>query len=216
MTLTMYDSVNANSIPAGALYAAYYVDGAYANYQAIRNRCPHAHLFSITVRGGAADCCDSETGDLSVAQTETWIADRLAGGHYRPCAYANLDRWTNGGLLAGLSKYGSRIRRWVAAYNDRADIPPGYDGHQFSTGNVDTSVLLDNFFQGAPSNKPTGTAGFGGSVDVDTGHWAIHGSAGTFHGAPPSKWWSAEIQLNTDTGAWRIHGMPANAPPLGG
>jgi hypothetical protein len=214
----MFDAVNAAAIPADARYAAYYVDGSWPNEAAVRARVPHATLLSITTRGGNADCVDSEVGDLDVASTERWVAERLSAGHHRPCVYANLDRWENQGLRAALAKYGSNIRRWVADWDNRADVPSGFDAHQFSTGNVDTSVCLDNFFVAAPApvKHPAGIANFEGSLHLKDGSWHVRGIPGTFRGAPPSEWWSAELQVNTESGHWRIRGLSKNAKPLGG
>src|SRR5580704_5917847 len=107
--LTLYDAVTAANLPADAKYAAFYVDGKFANEAAVKARCPHATYLSITVRGGIADCCDCETGDLTVLQAEAWVASRLAAGAYRPVVYASADTWTNGGLRDALAKYGVRI-----------------------------------------------------------------------------------------------------------
>lgn len=153
--LTLYDAVNAANIPANAGYVAYYTDGRFANGTAIKARFPHAIYLSITVFGGIADCCDCEQGDLTVAHAEAWVAQRLAAGAYRPCVYSNLDRWQNQGLEAGLAKYGNRIRRWVAHFDDIGQIPSGFDAKQYSTNPaVDVSVCLPNFFDPRPLPKP--------------------------------------------------------------
>lgn len=153
--LTMYDAVTAANLPADAKYVCFYTDGQFANGTAVKQRCPHATYLSITVRGGVADCCDCEQGDLTVAEAETWVARRLAAGQYRPCVYANLDRWERGGLKAGLAKYGARIRRWVADYDNVAVVPSGFDAKQYrSTSLLDTSVCLPGFFAPKPAPVP--------------------------------------------------------------
>ena len=219
--LTMFDAVTVGNLPATARYVALYVDGQYANLPAGKARCPHAEVLTITVTGGAADCCDCEAGDLTPAQAEAWVAERLAAGQYRPCVYANAATWS-AGLEAALAKYGSRIRRWTAAYPGAgATVPAGFDAHQYAggvTAPYDTSVCLADFFDGPPPpvhewsaelqlavpEGSTGVARFHGSVDLATGGWVIDGSPGIVH-------WSG-----SGGGNWRIKGLPLNAPPLGG
>jgi len=217
--ITMYDAVTAANIPMGAEAAAYYVDGHFANGTAVRERKPK-RLLSITVSGGDADCCDCETGDMTIAQAEEWVARMLAAGHYRPVVYADLDRWEHQGLRSGLAKYGGKIRRWVAAYDNNANIPTGYDAHQYSTGNVDKSVCLPDFFDGPPKPLPhaRGKAHFAGTVNIETGEWTIHGLPGIgVHFAGPKRRMSAEVQLDVGAGGgeWRVQGMPMDAEPLG-
>ena len=167
--LTMFDSVTVDHIPADAKYIALYVDGQYENLAAGKARCPHAAVLTITVNGGDADCCDCETGDLTVSQAEVWVGGQLAKGRFRPCVYANASTWA-GELGAALVKYGPRIRRWVAAYpGTGANVPEGFDAHQYSGGGaLDTSVCLVDFFavKPVPPAKPHGVARVELELDV--------------------------------------------------
>jgi hypothetical protein len=223
--ITMYDAIDVNAIPNDAACVAGYTDGNWPNITAMRARFPHANLLTITVTGGVADCCDCEVGDLTVAQADEWVKARLAAGQYRPCVYANSDRWLNQDLLAGLAAYGGRIRRWVAAYpGSGANVPDGFDAHQWaSTQTLDTSVCLPGFFDPEPAPKPappavhewsaeiqvsvpegsTGTLHFHGSVNLDDGDWTAGGLPGVPH-------WSG-----AGGGKWRIRGLSLNDPPLG-
>lgn len=206
--LTLYDAVTAENIPADAEYAAYYTDGRFANETAIRARCPHATLLSITVTPTVgADCCDCETGDLTAAQAEAWVRESLAAGHYRPVVYADASNWSSG-LAAALEKYGSQIRRWVADYNDEPSIPSGYDAHQYSTGNVDTSVCADDFFAAKPKPEPKGHVRAIVTFDIATQKvLAVHGLPGTgVHFTGPEKWIDVHAQIQVGEpggGHWR-------------
>jgi hypothetical protein len=224
--LTLYDAVTAANLPADAKYVCYYTDGRYANETAVKKRCPHATYLSITTRGGVADCADCETGDLTVLQAEAWVASRLAAGAHRPCVYASQSRWENEGLKTGLAKYGSKVRRWVAAFpGSGANVPAGYDAHQWSDGGgkLDTSICLSDFFDSPappPEPDPTvrwasaqiqmsmpagshGNAHFYGTFDTAAGTWVIHGGPGAVRWSGPGG------------GKWRVKSMPYDSPPLG-
>jgi hypothetical protein len=164
--LTAQDAVTAANLDPDLKYAFYYANGPYANEAEVRARCPHATLVPIMVHSGPLvknSMCDSETLDFTVPETETWVVDMLNAGEYRPRVYANLDRWENVGLLAGLAKYGTEIRRAVADYTitSTAALPTAIpwdwcDGWQCSTNGVDRWVCRDDFFDMvAPAPKPT-------------------------------------------------------------
>jgi len=161
MSLVMYDDVRADLIPVDALYAAYYVNGRYANYTAVRRRLPNArHLLSIAVTAGAdAECLDIETGDARPDQAPAWVKRQLARGVWRPVCYAN--RSTMPAVIAALRKAGIRrnqVRLWVADYTFRSHfpvlrwglVPTQADGCQWTdrshNRSLDQSVLRDDFF----------------------------------------------------------------------
>lgn len=84
----MWDDVNAALIPSGAGYVAYYVDGIYANLNAVKARFPHAALVSIAVRSADdADALDVENGDATIADIYGWLKRQLARGVERPVIY---------------------------------------------------------------------------------------------------------------------------------
>src|ERR1700735_2527065 len=131
------DAVTAGNLPANLGYTFAYIDGAFANFDAVRIHCPNAKIQTITTGTGDADIIDSETGDADVPATIAWVERQLAAGVYRPGVYADADRWNNLGLASALAKYGNRIKRWLADYDGVADIPAGYDAKQFATNGVD-------------------------------------------------------------------------------
>lgn len=222
--LTMFDAVTVDNIPTSARYVALYVDGSFNNYDAGRAHCPHADVLTLTVvPANEAEGCDCEVGDLTVAQAEAWVVERLAAGVYRPVVYANSDRWENQGLLAGLAKYGSRIRRWVAAFpGTGANVPAGYDAHQYATNGIDTSVCLSNFFDPpapAPS-APKGIARLLLECDLADLAWTLtpQKADGEIVWRAEEEYASLEVQLGVGgklAGKWRKESLPFNAPPLG-
>ena len=99
------DAVTASNLTAGVTHGVFYVDGKYANGTAVKARLPGAKLLGITVLGTTGkdvQICDCETGDLSAASAENWVAKQLNLGVYRPCVYADLVTW-NAGLKANLA-----------------------------------------------------------------------------------------------------------------
>lgn len=221
--LTMFDGVTVDNIPASARYIALYVDGSFNNYVAGKAHCPHADVLTITVvPADEAECCDCEVGDLTVPQAETWVEQRLAAGVYRPCVYANQDRWENQGLRAGLEKYGDRVRRWVAAFpGTGANVPAGYDAHQYETGDVDTSVCLADFFDppAPPKPEPKGIARAQLEVDLADLSWSLTPEAADgIVWRSESQYASLEVQVGVGgklAGRWRHEPLPFDAEPLG-
>lgn len=219
------DAVSAVNLPPDALYGFYYADGPYANLAAVRARCPHAKLQSITVLGGDADNCDSETGDLPIPQTIAWVERRLAAGAYRPGVYANRDRWINLGMIDSLAKYGNRIKRWQADFDGIAEIPAGFDAKQFATGFVDQDICLESYFDTAAPPPPAPPRAHG-TIRVELSHdlsdegWAHHALPGLGAGFGPDEIWdSIELQVcrgGKRAGQWRLHPLGRNAQPLGG
>lgn len=156
--ISFQDAVNASNLNPNQLYAVYYADGRYANRTAVAQRCPHAKLFGITVgglTGPAIFACDSETGDLDVPSTLRWVETQIRLGVKLITVYANLSRWLSEGLLAGVEalerKYGVKVRKWVADFNNQPVIQPWADAEQYADpGPVDLNVALASFFGDIP------------------------------------------------------------------
>jgi hypothetical protein len=217
------DAVTAANLDPKQTHAVFYVDGRFANHSAVASRCPHAKLYGITVTGITGQgvfAVDSETGDLDVPSTIRWVEKQVALGVKLIVVYANLDRWLNLGLKAALDKYGHRIRRWVADYNDVRAIQPWADAEQYATGNVDRNVALATFFGDAQPAPPpvhqwsaelqvsvphgsTGKVRVITTVDLGTGQWTSRGLPGVAHFSGPGG------------GKWRVKGIPLDSKPLG-
>lgn len=189
MTIAFEDAILASNLTEGLTHGVYYVDGRYANHWAVKARLPKAKLLGITVlgtKGKGIQICDCENGDLTLASAEAWVAAQIELGVYRPCVYASLSTW-NSGLLTNLAHYGTKIRRWLALWDNVATIPQGYDAKQYinDVGGVDKSVALDTFFDTsapkppAPTPKPPPASNNGKihaflTLDLDTDVWTIH------------------------------------------
>lgn len=174
--ITMFDSVDVSQMPAGPGFAyAGYVNGRFQTYQSLLKKFPGSHILSIAVTADAdADCLDVETGDATVAQVGDWVIRQLSRGVSRPCLYASVSqmapviRAVHAADAAALNQ----VRLWTAHYTFKSHVcgPASCkalsltaDGTQWtdrSRGrNLDESVLLDDFFNTAPSGgSAQGTA----------------------------------------------------------
>ena len=168
MTTSMPDSIFPVNLPGG--YPAYlgYTDGFWPTMSDLERLFPHAHLLSLTVRGGPAIGCDVESGDLSPAQGCTWARDQIRAGADRPVIYASASVMRDAVIpaLASLSVPRASVRLLSAHYGTGEHICgplvkgcgyPSADGTQWTdtfpglnSAQVDMSVLLDSFF-GAPA-----------------------------------------------------------------
>lgn len=152
LLISFKDAVNAAVLDPAATVAVFYCDGRYENRASVAARCPHAKLYAITVRGATGPgifACDSETGDLTIAQTVDWVAEQTRLAVYPIVAYADEDRWVNLGLLAALAKYGDRIERWDADYDGSPVLPSWASAKQFMSTDVDLDSARADFFTGA-------------------------------------------------------------------
>lgn len=162
------DAVTAANLPnvgPTQSHGVFYLDGAYANEEQVRARLPHAILAGITVFGMTsqrANFCDCEKGDLTPAQAEAWVAKQVELDVKLLGVYASLDTWHNG-LWAALEKYGNRIKRWCAAYDQLPSLTLTYEGstytfdaHQWASDTrVDRNVARPSFFTAwTPPTKP--------------------------------------------------------------
>lgn len=166
MTLTMYDSVSAGSIPSNAGCVAGYVDGKFAWPSSGWARFPNAlkvriAVFATTNDGDVLDC---EPGNCTPAQAVDWVLMRRAAGK-DPIVYCNqLD--TQVGLPAVRLAFQQRgvpdPHYWVANYDGVATIPAGTIGKQYTdnppSNPYDTSVMVANLasiISPSPDPAPT-------------------------------------------------------------
>lgn len=164
--LTQDDSIRATNLPPGVPAYAGYVDGIWADYDAICARFPGAQVLSIAVFvADNADCLDIETGDATPGQAPAWTKRQHRRGLARPCLYASagiMNLVHDNLTAAGLPR--SSYRLWSAHYGSGphicgpdtcklvkvacdgtqwTDAAPGVNGSK-----VDESLLADNFFAG--------------------------------------------------------------------
>lgn len=169
--IPMADSITPANLPG--TYPAYlgYVDGRWPTAPAVRAAHPSARLVTLTVKGAmpsslAADGCDCEAGDLTVAAAIEWTAMKCATWpSVRPVIYANISTMVD--VLAGLPSRSiprARVRLLSAHYGvgehicgpatckypgvttamdgtQWTDTAPGLHGSQ-----IDLSTLNDDFF----------------------------------------------------------------------
>lgn len=116
---TMYDSVNPNEIPPGAVAVAGYTSGHWPTYPELVRRFPKARKLSIAVNAQHdATCLDVEPGDATNAQAPGWVRRQQRRGVKRPVLYTSVSN--AGALLSELQRNGIRrgeVRLWTAHYN---------------------------------------------------------------------------------------------------
>lgn len=152
MTRIMYDSVTISDLPRTARMVLGYADGHYQeSVAAIKRQCPKATVPLITVKGlPDANICDCENGDLTPAEAARWAQGRVRSKAI-PTIYANAS--TMPAVKAELLKLhlrpGVDVLLFVAEYDGKGVIPPGYIAKQFlgspgnSPGHYDESVCAD-------------------------------------------------------------------------
>lgn len=113
----IYDSVNPLGIPAGVAVVAGYVDGNYANIEAMRKAHPQAYILEITVTGQkGVRVVDCERGDLTPAAAAQWAVDELKA-HHRPTVYCSASNWPL--VMEELSKqriHAAAVDWWIASW----------------------------------------------------------------------------------------------------
>jgi hypothetical protein len=127
----MLDGINTDAAGIARLspaYVAYYTDGDYAWSAAQVALFPHSVHVTITVKGGVAQVCDCENGDLTPAQAGAWVQARHAAGQ-RPTVYCSLAtvpavREATGSLVAGRD-YDIWVADWTGAAHPVALPGPG-------------------------------------------------------------------------------------------
>lgn len=155
--VSMYDAVSAARLPAGAPAYAGYVNGLYANIDAVRARFPDAEVVTIAVNtSGKAMYLDVEPGDASPADVPGFIK---AGGIGFYCSASQLQACIDALKKAGIDP--ATVRKWSAHWIGRHICGPttcGYpqaDGTQYvSTAGWDESAVEAPAFFTAPAAPP--------------------------------------------------------------
>ena len=173
--IRLYDSIGVAPLKRVASTSgeavAGYVDGHWPDFAAVARAFPHDRHLSIAARAADdADCLDVESGDANPAEVPGWALRQHRRGLWRPVIYASASSYP--AIEEELRKAGLPgvfIRRWVADWNGLADVPAGYDAHQFTDRaagqNVDESVCLDDFFGTRPRR-------FVAQVELTEGSWS--------------------------------------------
>lgn len=156
-TYIMYDDVTASLIPSDAKVVGYYVDGRYANFSAVKARCPNAYFVGIAVTANDdARVLDIETGDATNAQAPAWVKRQRNRGVQLPVVYTSASNASS--LMSTLSANGvprSSYLLWSAHYNGNphtcqsCGYAIGADATQFTSTaqgkSLDESQLTQKF-----------------------------------------------------------------------
>ena len=146
---TMYDAVVASNIPVDAEVAAGYIDGLYANYDAVVARTPKAQHVSITVKGAAgAMVADCEAGDLTPGQASNWANAEITALR-APVVY--LSRSTYEGPYA----WPDGTRFWIADWTGTPHLVPGSVATQYANNVAGCDLsLTDGIWPGQAPPPP--------------------------------------------------------------
>ena len=234
--VTMFDNIDAASIPANAQACAGYAGGKWPDFGAMLQRFPNlakiGRVKSIAINDTeTAHILDVETGDATPEQAPGWVNRMLAKpasvGVYKPAVYANAS--TMPAVKKALDATGlkrDQYMLWIADWTYTAHLPAGYEACQWTdkAGPDDESLCLDSFFPPLPAPAPTpepqphGVAHALLSHDLAAGSWSLHSLPGMVRWQQQPKWASVEVQLGAGgniSGQWRTQPLEWNAPPLG-
>ena len=145
---TIYDSVTASSIPAGA-NAAVYADGSYQATTA--SVAGHQHVLWIDTNGSrtSANALDVEPGDATPAAAATWVKAKLtATPHATAIVYTFKSDWapTTAAIHTLPAAMQSHVKYWIADPTGTPHILPGAAATQWYWGaNYDISSAQPGF-----------------------------------------------------------------------
>ena len=154
-----FDSTTVPDLPAGGDLYLGYVDGRYANVDAIRHRFPHRPVVRITVTGRTfdADMADVEAGDLTPASGALWAKGKLDRKQFPVLYFPESSR---AAIIASLHALGvdpKHVGMFPAQYDGKAALnQPGDIGKQYLHGD---------------KNNPGSYSGGHYDVSVVTGYW---------------------------------------------
>lgn len=169
MPRTMFDSTVTADLPAppDGLVAAY-VDGRFANVDAVRRRFPKARVVTITVTGRAgAHVCDTEPGNIGPAGAARWAKAEVAAGR-PPTLYCMASQWSEVKAAVKANGIADKVSYWIAQYDGKPTIPAGAVAKQYASSDVpagqaghtdghkDVSVVADHWpgVDPAPRTRP--------------------------------------------------------------
>lgn len=153
----MYDSISADTDPAGAQLYAGYVDGSWPDYGDVVTRFPGAvhvpiatnphHLMGVVL--------DVEKGDATPAQAPAWCRGRRQSG-IDPTVYCSMDAWST--VRAAFRSAGEpEPHWWIAHWGSDHTIPAGAVAVQHTNmANYDISAVADYWpgIDPAPEEDP--------------------------------------------------------------
>jgi hypothetical protein len=224
--VTMFDNVEASTIPADAQACAGYVDGNFADVVPMKAKFPHldamGRVVTVSTQGAPARILDVETGNpIPASDAAVWVKRMIAAKVWMPGVYTFKSNMGNVQTALDNAKlvHGKDYVLWIADWTFVAHLPAGFEACQWTdkSGPNDESICLDSFF---PSQSPPlahGLANAALQFNSSTGGWKLHPTSGPFKVGPASQndWDSLEVQFNKHTGKWRYRSMPLNAKPLG-
>lgn len=162
----MYDSSNADGIPAGAKIVAGYVDGQWPSYLAIVARFPNAQHVSITITAKwppghpqageyvKARVLDVENGDANPNDAPGWTQAMRAAGII-PCVYCSrLSAWP-AVQVAFQAAFVAPPDYWIADYTNYAHLVQGSVATQWHDFGMYDQSETNGVWPGTAPHPPT-------------------------------------------------------------
>ena len=140
----MFDSINADAVPADARIVAGYVGGRWPDAAALAARFPNALVVTIAVSASErARCLDVENGDATPQQAPGWAQEQRAAGEPWPWVYMNEATWP--AVRAAFAAAGVADPLWFVAQYDGDPVLAGDQiAKQYQdVGPYDQSVVAD-------------------------------------------------------------------------
>lgn len=149
---TMADSTVADDLPVGKDLYAGYLDGAYANVEAIRARFPNVPVVECVVNPGnnAGVCGDGPPDNGAWPEWVTWVQHRR-GAEIEPTIYTDADQWEAGKAAFAAAGVPEPLW-WIADWTgSAAEPPPGAVALQYASpdtgsgGHYDLSTVATHW-----------------------------------------------------------------------
>lgn len=149
---TMYDSIDANSLPDDTQLCAGYINGKYQSYYGMVTRFGVSKVRSITTSAHnpdgsyvVADILDVENGDASPIEAPDWAISMRELDRDPTCYCSRLGTWPNTQKIFSLRGL-SAPNYWIADYTHSPHLVPGSVATQWTdAGPYDISITNDSW-----------------------------------------------------------------------
>jgi hypothetical protein len=193
---TIYDAVDASALPRDAALCLYYVDGKYANYNAVRARCPDATLIGVTTTSSGslnAQVYDCEKGNGNAVSAALWASEKVRQGQ-RPTIYCSRIGspgygWPDVQQQVANLKLVGQVDYGIADYTGTPHLVPGSSFTQYanppsSGGDYDISIT-NGIWPNVPSQEAVMALNKPACAIVATksgkGYWIVAQDGGVFN-----------------------------------
>lgn len=151
---TMYDAINADSLPTGGDLYAGYVDGKWPSAGPIAARFPGKQVVHITVNPShnEGSVGDGPPDNGSWPEWVSWVVLRRSAGA-DPTVYTNESSWA-AGKAAFASAGVAEPHWWIAHYDNDPTIPAGAIAKQYASNNLYDTSSVAEYWPGVDPTPP--------------------------------------------------------------